>query len=282
MDQLLVATDLSTASGKALVRSESLARASGSRLHVVCVASPTVAAGGVEETRSLMQQQLDQLGVEATPMVRVGLPFVEIIKAARDVEADLIVLGAQGWHSTLQRLLGATAERVVRKGDLPVLVVRVDPAPETYRRVLVGTDLSRDAAEAFRFARSAFPGAAVSAAYVCAVVGEHILALHGASDAELDALRQTITDEGKLALEEWLTAQELDADAYLAVPGDPASELVSLAERRGDDLLVVGSHGLTGPRYLLLGSVAQRVLREAATDVLVVRSGSSVHDLIAP
>lgn len=280
MNQLLVATDLSTGSARAIVRSDSLAQSSGCRLHAVCVTDPTV--GAVETTQSLLQQQLEDLGVRATPEVRVGTPFVEIIRAAREVEAELIVVGAQGTHSTIQRILGTTAERVVRKGDRPVLIVRAEPTSATYRRVLVGTDLSPGAVEAFRFARSAFPGAKVSAGYVCTVVGEHMLALHGVPDDQIEEMRRTVLKDGQVALGEWLAQHQLHADACLTVSGDPAGELMSLAERQHDDLLIVGSHGLTGPRYLLLGSVAQRVMRNAAADVLVVRSGSSVHGLIAP
>lgn len=282
MENLLVATDLSTGAVGAIVRGASLTRAASGQLHVVCVADPSFAVSAVDETRSLLQQQLDDLGVQATPEVRVGIPFVEIIKAAREVEADLIVLGARGKHSTMERLLGTTAERVVRKGDRPVLIVRATLASATYRRTLVGTDLSLDSANAFRFVREAFPEAEVTAAYVCTVVGEHMLAFHDVPDDQIEELRRTVVNDGKVALGEWLTEHQLHADACLTASGDPAEELMSLAKRRHDELLIVASHGLTGPRYLLLGSVAQRVLREAPTDVLVVRSGSSVHGLTAP
>jgi nucleotide-binding universal stress UspA family protein len=49
---------------------------------------------------------------------------------------------------------------------------------------------------------------------------------------------------------------------------------VALAERDGYDLVVVASRGMSGIHYVLLGSVAQRVLRDASGDVLIVRSGS--------
>jgi nucleotide-binding universal stress UspA family protein len=53
--------------------------------------------------------------------------------------------------------------------------------------------------------------------------------------------------------------------------GDPAWEVVKLAADRGDDVIVVGTHGRTGVRRLMVGSVAERVVREATVPVLAVR-----------
>jgi len=56
--------------------------------------------------------------------VPAGRPFVEIIKAAREVEADLIVIATHGHTGVEHILFGSTAEKVVRKAPCPVMVVR--------------------------------------------------------------------------------------------------------------------------------------------------------------
>ena len=55
---------------------------------------------------------------------RKGTPFLEIIKAARDLESDLIVMGTHGRTGIDHILFGSTAEKVVRKSPIPVLTVR--------------------------------------------------------------------------------------------------------------------------------------------------------------
>ena len=55
------------------------------------------------------------------------------------------------------------------------------------------------------------------------------------------------------------------------VGGDPAAEIVRFADRGDFDLVVMGTHGRSGVRHLLLGSVAERVVRNATCSVLVVR-----------
>lgn len=77
------------------------------------------------ELSKLRQAEAAQLTdvVEASP---VGRPFVEIIRYARDVQADLIVMGSHGRTGLSHALLGSVAERVVRKASCPVLTVRSD------------------------------------------------------------------------------------------------------------------------------------------------------------
>jgi nucleotide-binding universal stress UspA family protein len=73
---------------------------------------------------SLVSEQIFAKGIEAEPIVRVGKPYEEIVSAAKEMGVDLIVIGSHG-HGLL--LLGSTAERVVRHGACPVLVVKGTP-----------------------------------------------------------------------------------------------------------------------------------------------------------
>ncbi len=56
--------------------------------------------------------------------------------------------------------------------------------------------------------------------------------------------------------------------------GEPASTILSTAERTGADLVVIGTHGRTGVRYLLLGSIAEKLVRMCTTPVLTVPPGA--------
>jgi nucleotide-binding universal stress UspA family protein len=61
---------------------------------------------------------------KVTSRVLVGIPFVEIIRYARDQSIDLIVIGTHGHSALAAMLLGTVAEKVVRKAPCPVLTVR--------------------------------------------------------------------------------------------------------------------------------------------------------------
>lgn len=60
---------------------------------------------------------------------------------------------------------------------------------------------------------------------------------------------------------------------YQVAVGSPHQEIVRVADEIGADLIVLATHGRTGALHLLLGSVAERVVRHAGCDVLIVKSG---------
>jgi nucleotide-binding universal stress UspA family protein len=66
-------------------------------------------------------------------------------------------------------------------------------------------------------------------------------------------------------------ANTLPIAETLLESGDPARVIVDTAERRGSDLIVIGTHGRTGFSHFLLGSVAEKVVRRATRPVLTVR-----------
>ena len=65
-----------------------------------------------------------------------------------------------------------------------------------------------------------------------------------------------------------VSAMKVNAHVY---PGDPATEILRLAEDVSADLIVVGTHGRVGVKRLLMGSVAEKVMRQAGCPVLVMR-----------
>jgi len=68
------------------------------------------------------------------------------------------------------------------------------------------------------------------------------------------------------------------ADEYLLEEGDPAAVILQIAQERQCDLIVMGSHGRTGLRRLLMGSVAEQVLRRAPCPVLTLKA----HEPVPP
>jgi nucleotide-binding universal stress UspA family protein len=89
---------------------------------------------------------LQQEGVAVTTAVEIGAPAQEILTAAEELDADLIVLGSRGLGDVEGFLLGSVARNVVKHAGRPVLLAR---APTNgLRRVLVAVDSSEHAARA--------------------------------------------------------------------------------------------------------------------------------------
>ncbi len=140
MTSILVAVDFSEASKNALAYGRNLARAFGSRLHVLHVAdviSTSAAqfypegpgepeAKATELATHQLRTYVDGEGAgDARIAVRVAPdPAIEIVDYANDVHADLVVLGTHGRTGVSRFIMGSVAEHVVRTASCPVLVVR--------------------------------------------------------------------------------------------------------------------------------------------------------------
>ena len=140
---ILVATDFSEASDAALNYAKSLATAFGATVPVLHVLEDLAAhawttevyvaalPGVHEEMEKQAHERLDACltpaereAFKAQLALRTGSAFVEIVRHARDVKADLLIMGTHGRGAIAHMLLGSVAERVVRKAPCPVLTVR--------------------------------------------------------------------------------------------------------------------------------------------------------------
>lgn len=84
-----------------------------------------VLADARERTVAPVERAAEERGVDCDAAVRRGVPHEELVAAADDVDADVVVVGARGRTGLERRLLGSVAERVLRTADRPVLVVPV-------------------------------------------------------------------------------------------------------------------------------------------------------------
>lgn len=295
--QLLVATDLSARADRALTRAVQLAKAHAAALTVMHVVEPVhpvpvdavswppealpaeLEAQAMDTAQQEIRQRLAELGLpEAGIVVHRGVPFLEIIHAARAENAEWVVLGAHGRAFFNELLLGTTAERVVRKGQLPALVVK-NPAREAYRRVLVPTDFSATSKHALLAATRMAPAARFALLYVYDLSFELRAAEIGSE--RLLALQQEYEPGLRTKLKEFAAAAGLDPGVVeLEVRYGYPGQVISIAAREGRaDLVAVGTSGLNDMRYVLLGSVAEHVLREAPSDVLTVPPAARAFEL---
>jgi len=144
LERILVPTDMSEFSGHALRYGCEFANRFGAELHLLNVVQDIVAmvpepglafpAPGeyMAEMQDAAKQALEQLPesgkvqpeITVHREVRVGTPFLEIVRYAKDIDADMVVIGTHGRTGLAHVLLGSTAEKVVRKAPCPVLTVR--------------------------------------------------------------------------------------------------------------------------------------------------------------
>jgi nucleotide-binding universal stress UspA family protein len=280
IDRILAATDLSVGSLQAVHRAAMLAGELGAGLSVLRVVDPDVEDLDLDRARFELLEAVSGVDPSAGFDLDVvtGAPFVEIIRKARSIEADLVVVGFRGRDGGARSGLGTTAERVIRKGDRPVLSVRRRPI-STYRRVVVGVDYSEPAGAALDVASALAPRAAVQLIHAYPLLGIRKLEGAGASQEEVAAFVRTIEAREADRLEAYVRERGMHGVSHHVIPGPAQTGLPALARERRADLLVVGSQGSAALRHVLLGSVAEHALRDAGCDVLVVRRGAVAFEL---
>ena len=204
-----------------------------------------------------------------------GIPWLGIAAEADAIGAELIVMGTHGNTGLKHVLLGSVAERTIRSAPCPVLTVktrssRADRAGAV--TIVVPVDFSETSKRAVETAR-----ALADRIEVAHVILVHALQVPVASDPlaaeQIAGLELHLSTCAKEELERGvaaLTEAGISAESYSRV-GNPGVVAVDVARERHADLLVIGTHGHTGVTHLLLGSVAERVVRTADCPVLTVR-----------
>lgn len=292
LDHITVATDLSPQAELAVARTLQLAEQHAASLLAVSVVPPIESDldthwGRAQEVtarelqarlRAETEQRLrgsiaDAGGTDAVARVVESRepPFLEIVHAARAENAGLIVVGAHGGHFLHRLLVGTTAERVVRHADRPVLVVK-QPPQGLYRKVLVPVDFSALSEAALAFATKLAPQADVSVVHSYELWFESWIGFGKDLDERVLALRDQIEREARNRLAEAVSRAGLEPKStpQLVRYGYPGRIITHVAQDRGVDLIVMGTHGRSMLEQALLGSVAEHVLKECQCDVLLV------------
>ena len=193
-----------------------------------------------------------EAGISCTTEIRYGAsPHQEIVAAAAELAADVIVMGRRGERGLAQMFVGDATVRAVSLTDRPVIVVP-EAAVFWQQRILMATD------------GSVYSEAALeSAAHFAALSNLPVTVLSVPGATQIDA--QQVADDAKRELQK----RGVTADARV-IEGKSDEVITATATEIGADLVVLGSHGRTGITKLLLGSVSQQVIGALSCPVLVV------------
>lgn len=184
-------------------------------------------------------------------------PADALLAAAADGAFDLLVLGAER-KTGLDRLLGATAERVTRESPVPVWLAHARAKGEV-QRIVCAVDPSEPSKEALGAA------AFLARAFVAELHTLSVLPPFGPDGAPSGP-------EQERPFREALGRIDLHGLEHrvLLRQGEPAPTIVEVTAQLGADLLVLGTAGRAGVARLVRGNTAERVLRDASCSVLVV------------
>lgn len=281
MKKILVATDFSARSDRAIRRATLLAREFGASVTLVHVVDDDQPAQLVESEReiaeNILAEQCSSLreidGLECEFLVEPGDPFEGIAAAAERLSPDLLVIGSHRRQALRDLFVGTTAERTVRNQGRPVAMANSVPAGP-WRHVLVGVDFSDNAAAALDAVEALGIGgkATVTAMHVFDAPGTALVA-HSAMTR--DEASVYVDGERKLAEKELAaflerTGHTPDNAVVRFNATSVGTVLAETARELSADLVVVGTGVRPGIARMMLGSATDEVFRVCEKDVLAV------------
>jgi nucleotide-binding universal stress UspA family protein len=213
-------------------------------------------------------------------LVRVGRAYQDISESARGLRMDLIVIATQGRTGLKRALLGSTAERVVRHATCAVLTVRAVAGAKSpglkskslaprINRILVPVDFSPRSKAAVRYAADLARTMRARLGLLHVVAPLPLNATrHRAEIRQYDA-EMKIEARRQLAALAAIVPKGIKAEVLLE-QGVPQKSIVAAAREWRSDLIVLPTCGLTGVKYIVLGSTAEAVVRHAHCPVLTL------------
>jgi nucleotide-binding universal stress UspA family protein len=218
---------------------------------------------------------------------RSGTAYEEICAVGRELKSDLIVIATHEYTGYKHMFLGSTAERVVQHSSCPVLVVRLHAkhwngsadlrtrSGLQRKKILAPIDFSDCSQHAFDYAIQ------IARDFKAELSLVHVINPHaypfGDKYAALDAteLMRQVADAAQKQMRSMAEKSNVRYSTQV-LHGSPALQICEAANE-DVDLIVISTRGRTGLGHLLMGSVAERVVRHARCPVLVIPAGHKVN-----
>jgi nucleotide-binding universal stress UspA family protein len=279
--KILAAYDGSASSTNALLQSFRLATEEKSWITVATVV-PTyegdldlIAVGDIhsalrrpgEEILSRANALAKKEGALIKTILEEGEVFDRLVDLAEAENCGVIVMGRRGSSSAGGRShIGSVTARVIGHSQRDVLVVPEETSIG-WKKIMVATDGSRYSSlaveRAIDFAKSY--GGSLTAVSVVDVPSEFYAEAPGAVDNLIGNAKGFVAD-----VKDKAASQAVEASTFVG-EGEAFSVITGIARKEDIDVIIMGSHGRTGLRRLLMGSVTEKVIGHAICPVLVVK-----------
>jgi nucleotide-binding universal stress UspA family protein len=240
---------------------------------------------GAQEYLDDVRRRLADRGVFSEIAVREGPTIERLLEIAATDGTYAIVMATHGRDGLSRIVFGSTAESVAQQSSVPVLLLKVgaddEPPPPSFGRILVPLDGSAFAERALDLAREIATPAATLILVRVIEPGE-AAAIDSADETRPHAEPLDDTFEtasvylrrlGHELLERGESGRDICTDLRI---GNDWEEIVAAAQDHAADLIVMSSHGHTGPTDWLLGGVADKVIRHAEHPVFLVTARTVV------
>lgn len=197
--------------------------------------------------------------VNVTPMVKYHKVLKEVAEVAKDIKADLIVMGSRGHSEHDGIFTGSNTEKVVRYSNTPVFVVKSKPKSVNFDHIVLATNFSEESISAVKNAQE-----------LLAKLGKKTTLLH----INLPNLNFLSTDEIDEKISEFLKNAKLnEKNINVAHIADHSVEdgVLNFARRNEADAVAMITHGRKGLSHFFGGSISEDIVNHSKLPVITFK-----------
>jgi nucleotide-binding universal stress UspA family protein len=301
IQNIIVPIDFSKMSVEAIQIAKQLARRFGASIHLAHVRQFNYAADLMAPVPSMvpfaftpyehdaarialkeLKEVASECGVSSAScdVLSGAPPFDEICRLGQTIPADLIVTSTHGRTGLKHVFLGSTAERIVQHSSCPVLVTRGKAAKSPngsqirMKTMLVPVDFSSCSREGLRYAIAFADEFGAKIILLHSTYVGYIYSCEGTAIYDIPSLQKAARETAERKMRDLVRSVNFGAVRFETAftDGSPVIDICAFAKIHDVDLIITSTHGFTGFTHVLIGSIAEQVVRHAPCSVLVVPS----------
>jgi nucleotide-binding universal stress UspA family protein len=296
---IIVPIDFSKMSVEAIQIARQLARRFGASIHLAHVRQSNYTADFVAPAFVAYEQDGEQTALEelkkvasecgvssdACDILSGAPPFDEICRLAHTIPADLVVMPTHGRTGLKHVFLGSTAERIVQHSSCPVLVTRAkaaksrDGSEARMKTILVPVDFSSCSREGLRYSIAFANEFGAKIILLHSTYLGYVYSCDGTAVYDIPALQKAASQAAERKMRQLVRSLDFGAVEFETAftDGSPVIDICAFAKNHDVDLIITSTHGFTGFTHVLIGSIAEQIVRHASCSVLVVPSHPHVR-----
>ena len=213
--------------------------------------------GAAKSALRELEKKAEKEGLKCQTFLEYQIETTNILKHSGHFHHDFIITGSSGTKGTVRELLGSNVEKIIRKSDVPVIVVKGDDVGFPFKNIVFVSDFMEDVSGAF----------------------EHVISLAKKCNAHIRLLRiNTQTDTNSIAagldpIKRFLERFPDLKNYSMYVNNEPSVEtgINTFVKHEPTDLIAMSTHGSTGFLSLFSKSIAEGIANHSALPVMTVK-----------
>ncbi|ARB91861.1 universal stress protein [Legionella longbeachae] len=283
LSNILIASDFSKHADWAWQRAIDLAKSNQAKIHFLHVVTPPLSSvlppsetelqpnflSKKKEIEAKILKKLKDNKLSSVSVV-LGRASEEIVRYAGENDCELIIVGAHGRYYINEYVLGTTSGSIIRQSRVPVLLIKKEP-DFAYNRIVIATDLTEASKETVQFTFNRFPHASFQLLHIVDVYYRQFFNPTDLDEEFVDTKHPKTKDIFE-KLDDFLSQCQVDKSQFerKIMGGYYADCIITQTQKWNADLLAFGTQSKSGLHYLLMGSVAKRILHLSTVDMLAV------------